>query len=342
MAYLVLYILLAALCIPNLRFAPANMDIKTTMDRMNRLRFIFAIFIVFTHCTLPYEYLPHILLPLRKVSTFGVGYFFTLSGYGLAYSAAHKPDYLRGFWKKIANLVWLTAFSSVVSMLIKNIAFGGGEALRMINWYMPAMIALYLIFYVGYSIFPESKWMRNVFLVGAVLVIMGVICGIDNLTGLNHRNYYISELAFPFGVLLYEYSDVIAGFMKKKWAVLLIIAAEIVVGGAALVVPEKSLPYLLLHNLMLIPVELLMIWVLDKVEINNVILRTMSRYSLFVYLFQFPILEILKRWYITNERPFDVLWFLGCLGLTCVLAVALQTVYDFAGKALHKNLSSKH
>ncbi len=338
MTYIILYVFLAALCALGISFAPAGMDVKTAMDRLNKLRFVFAILIIFTHCTLPYQQLPVILFPLRKVSTFGVGYFFILSGYGLAYSAAHKAGYLHNFWKKIGNLLWLTLLSSVISTVLKGFAFGKTETLRLINWYMPAMIVLYLAFWAAYSLFPKCKNKRMIFLFALVFVIILSVCCFDRFTGQNHRNYYISELAFPCGAFVYEYADSVAKFLKKKYAVLVIALAEIISGGLALIVPERGVLDLLFHNFMLFPVGLFLIWLMDKIKIDNPVLETMNRYSLFIYLFQFPVLEILKNYYLANERPFDVMYFLGCLGLTCVLAVILQNLYHSAGRALHQHL----
>ena len=337
MIYIILYILLAVLCAWKIHFVTANMDVKIVMNRLNKLRFIFAILIIFTHCTLPYKYLPHILFPLRKISTFGVGYFFILSGYGLAYSVANKPNYLDHFGKKIGNLVWITVFSSVVSALIKNLALGWSEPLSLINWYMPAIIALYIIFYVVFSLLPKSKNIRNACLVGAVFASILIVLYFDNFTGNNYRNYYISELAFPFGVLIYEYADLISRFLKKKSAIFIVIVAEIIFGGIAFSVPERGLLDLIFHNLMLVPVGFILILLMDKIEINNLILKTMNRYTMFIYLFQFPVLTILKNYYLSNERPFDVFFFLACLGLTCILAVIIQNIYDRIGMIVNKH-----
>lgn len=341
MTYIVLYLFLLALCVWNIRLAPAGMNVRTAMNRLNKLRFIFAVLIVFTHCSLPYRHLPFILFPLRKISTFGVGYFFILSGYGLAYSAANKPNYLQHFWKKIGNLLWITLFSSVLSTLIKNMVLGWGAPLRLINWYMPAIITLYLIFYAAYRIFPESRNTRNFFLFGVVFAVILMVLYADNFTGNNYRNYYISEMAFPFGVFIYEYANTIASFMKKKSAIFIIVAAEIIFGGIAFTVPERGVLDLVFHNLMLIPIGLLLIWLMNKLEINNPVLKTMNRYSMFIYLFQFPVLVILKNAYLSNERPFDVFYFVGVLGLTCILAVIIQHVYDRIGAMISRYLLHK-
>ena len=83
------------ICFYKARLVDGGRDIVSIHKNINRLRGIFALFIIFTHCTLPFDNLPVLLLPLRKVSTFGVGFFFVLSGYGLAYSYEYKENYLK-------------------------------------------------------------------------------------------------------------------------------------------------------------------------------------------------------------------------------------------------------
>ena len=112
--------------------------------------------------------------------------------------------------------------------------------------------------------------------------------------------------------------------------------AEIIFGGIAFSVPERGLLDLIFHNLMLVPVGFVLILLMNKIEINNLILKTMNRYTMFIYLFQFPVLMILKNYYQTKERPFDVFFFLACLGFTYILAVIIQIIYDRVGMMVNK------
>ena len=159
--------------------------------------------------------------------------------------------------------------------------------------------------HVSHRIFPKNKFRRVVFLSGVIFIITAILCIFDAVTGLNHRVYYISELAFPFGVIIYEYADFFAAFLKKKYALPSIIAAELVFSFFAITVPEKSLPDLIFHNLMNLFFGLLLIWLLDKFKVGNRILRTMNPYAPFLYLFQFAVLDVTKNYYITNARPFE-------------------------------------
>lgn len=336
MHYLSLYLFLAAICLYGIRFAPANMDLREIMNRLNRLRPIVAVLLIFGHCTLPYAKIPLILLPFHKASTFCVGYFFVLSGYGLAYSVDNKPGYLHNFRPKVLHLVWITAFSSIVSVLLQSLAFQEWVPLRLINWYMLAIIVLYLTFYMVYRLFPDSRRKRVLCLFAAVFLLISAVCFYGKLVGRNYRNYFISEMAFPFGAWLYEYAEEFSAFLKKKYALPIILLAGVLFNAGALIIPELGLPDLILHNLMLAPFLLLVIWILDKLSIQNSLLKKASPYTTFLYLFQFPVLNILKHFYDASGRPIDLLYFWGCLGLTCLLAVGLQSLSDAARAGMHR------
>lgn len=341
MYYLSLYLLLAVLCFWGIRFTPTDMEIQESMNRLNRLRPIVAIVLIFGHSALPYIKIPLALMPFHKASTFCVGYFFVLSGYGLAYSVANKPGYLDSFQKKVTNLVLITVFSSIISTLLKSIAFREWVPLSLINWYMPAIIVLYLIFYAAYRLFPDSKSKRLLCLFTVTFVLIAAVCGYGILVGRNYRNYFISEMAFPFGAWIYEYADTLSTFLKKKTALPILIFTSVLFNAAALLIPELGLLDLIFHNLMLFPFLLLLIWLLDKFAIDNVLLKKAVPYTTFLYLFQFPILTILKQFYLAADRPLDVFYSWGCLCLTCILAFVMQRLWDTIGAGVHKLFPSK-
>ena len=138
MQYIILYIVLLLLCLPGLKIKINGCNNTIAIQKnANALRGIFAIFIIYTHCTLAYDYLPFLLIPLRKVSTFGVGFFFILSGYGLAYSFGAKDNYLRGFLiRKLPHI----AVAAVVSRVISQI-------FMLLFWGTPLSVAAKYIFY---------------------------------------------------------------------------------------------------------------------------------------------------------------------------------------------------
>ena len=63
-------------------------------SNINELRGIAAIIIILSHSTMAFDRTPLLLMPFAKSSTICVGFFFVLSGYGLAWSDSNKKDYL--------------------------------------------------------------------------------------------------------------------------------------------------------------------------------------------------------------------------------------------------------
>ena len=69
MQYLILYILLAVLCIAGIKFNDYKSEtVLTIQSKPNMLRGIFAIFVIYTHCTLAFDNLPAVLIPLSGTS----------------------------------------------------------------------------------------------------------------------------------------------------------------------------------------------------------------------------------------------------------------------------------
>ncbi|WP_026659669.1 acyltransferase family protein [Butyrivibrio sp. AC2005] len=101
MQYAVLYIIVLLVIIPGVEFKHIGLEgVVPVQKNVNNLRGLFAILIIFTHCTLAYNNLPQLLLPFKKLSTFGVGFFFVLSGYGVAFSYNSKDNYLENIMTK--------------------------------------------------------------------------------------------------------------------------------------------------------------------------------------------------------------------------------------------------
>ena len=67
-----------------------SISIEKIQQNMNALRGLFAIVILIGHTTMNFQYLPLLLPPFSKINTLCVGFFFVMSGYGLAYSAHYK------------------------------------------------------------------------------------------------------------------------------------------------------------------------------------------------------------------------------------------------------------
>ncbi len=99
-----------------------------------------------------------------------VAIFLLCSGYGLYKSASTKPDFFKRFLpvRLVPVLIpaVLTTLVYVCFRLMRNlpiklnnpVAFGEHETLHPYIWYIPCMIVMYLLFYIGFGIFKKESF----------------------------------------------------------------------------------------------------------------------------------------------------------------------------------------
>lgn len=252
--YLIIYIILFVIITLGARITSPNEKktfVETSNKNANKLRGVFAIIIIIAHCTLIFDKLPVYLIPFGKISTLCVGYFFSMSGYGLAYSYEHKKNYLDNFLiNKLLYIFIVSAITFVFGAIVDIIfliflkdSFG----LITPNWYIFALTVGYIIYYICYKFFKEKK--RNIM----IFIITMIITGLALILKLP-RVYYISELAFPIGMLTYEYKEKINYFInEKKVIVIFTIVSIFAISIFSFKVNEYTTLDLILHNLLFIP-----------------------------------------------------------------------------------------
>ncbi len=330
MQYIVLYLLLLLILLPGAKYERKGIDdLVCVQKNINNLRGIFAIFIIYTHCTLAYSELPVLLIPLRKVSTFGVGFFFILSGYGLAYSYNSKKKYLDGFLKrKISKILFTALFSRVITQIIIFFAIGRDFSIKCIlsdmNWYIWALIVLYFVFYLAYSIFGD-KCLRVlcVWFIVVFITCMLCICSQKGIMLLG-RSYFISEWAFPFGITIYEYREKIERIISKQRVILIVIMLMLIGFTFALSLNAKDYSILDLvgHNTMLIPFFFFVFLICKYYVFNNWILNYLNVISFELYLYQFGIFVVLQE----CLNSLDISYFLLSVLLTVILASLVKNL----------------
>lgn len=338
MQYLILYVILIAICFFEfgLTVSPnEKTDILQIQKNANMLRGIFAIFIIYTHCTLAYSQLPILLMPLRKVSTFGVGFFFVLSGYGLALSTDKKNNYLDKFLQRKIPPILKTAIisriiSGVILYLYRGESFSVEKIITQMNWYIYAMIILYILFYLVYKFFKKSIYRVIGIWVLTFMFTILVLISVRLHVPLIGRSYYISEWAFPVGVTIYEGRNIINKLLSKyKYITFVFMFLFLIVTfGMALKADEYSFLDLISHNLMLIPFYYFIILLCKYIKFDNPILVFLNKISFEIYLYQFVILNIL----INGLNGYNTMFFISCVVLTIVLAWIVHSTGSLVGR----------
>ena len=274
---------------------------------INSFRGVIALAIVTGHCV---RYDNCYLTPFGNMMLIGVGYFFFVSGYGLARSYITKSNYLAGFFRKrILRLLYVMALALVLTKLVSVISpikTGFSTIHKTLpaiitavfantNWYLKELLMLYLMFYVIYRF---AKKHRLVILFSATLILYVILY----LLGYT-RCWYASILCFPLGLLFYENYNMITDYLKSIKGVI----TSIVLLGIGLFQPilnkifenmnhlsfqEKEAIISVLNNFLCIGCLCCLILVVNFFSFGNRLYPILSKLSASLYVLQFGFLLI--------------------------------------------------
>ena len=272
-------------------------DGSELLKRLNLLRGLFAIEILIGH--VGNQAPQSILYPFAKFMIIAVGFFFFISGYGIESNFLRKDKYLQRFLlRKEKGLLGMTIeaflFGFIVDIATK-LALGYtasnlegvlynffGET----NWYLYELGAFYVIFYLIARFISKRSWrayiwISIVLLVGILIFYLGVLPA-----------WYRSIFCFPLGCIFADYENEVLSNLKKKVTIFLIIVVCIVGMSSLLFDQNHIIVGFLLRNLMCIGGIFLLCYVIQWWEWKSKLLYIISDASIYIYLFQFPFLNV--------------------------------------------------
>lgn len=310
------------------------------MERFNSLRGIMALWIVIGHCSIEFEHEIFPFVLMHRFNLVVVGMFFFLSGYGLAYSYHNKKNYLKAFLKKKISSIFSMTFGvylfTVILFTLCTIesissikSFVSGYFIKT-NWYMYELLFFYVIFWMVFRLEISSRTRLMLCFLGAACIL--VIMPLSSLT----QSYYISSMSFPFGIWVYMYKDKFDTFIGKH-SIMALLASVMVAGLACLSIlfPNKSVIAILGKNLMCIATCCAMITILSfKPNIHGS--KCLSKISPEIYLYQFPIIRVVKNYFIENDMKINC----GYIVICCVLTIVVSgIVYTIRSRIANYNVS---
>ena len=158
-----------------------------------------------------------------------VGVFFFCSGFGLYKSAKTKPDFFKRFLPvKILPILFSTMLTTVVFIffrLWRNIPLtidspvkvNGHDNWHPSIWFIPAIIVMYIFFYIGFGLFKKD-W------IGILIVALGTLGYIGFCIRFGYGRWWINTVhMFLAGILLAKYEDRVFESCKKYYVLKLII-----------------------------------------------------------------------------------------------------------------------
>lgn len=290
------------------------------------LRGISAIEIMIGHIGLATDSV--ILYPNRKAGILFVGIFFLLSGYGVAYSTEHKPDYLKHFLLKRAMKILLPAyFIKVVMIIFDSLLRNTAEPLTIhlrsfftgLNWYVWEQLLFYLIFWIAYKVAPRYLEI----IVGAVSV---VFIGAAYIYGMENP-WYGSSLCFVLGLCLYKLKKRKVEYGRVGYCILtggLAVALIVSMGAFFLLGNDSVLGNPIARNVASVSFCMVTVLLLHKLRVVNSVSVHLGRCSYEIFLIHPYVLSIL------GNFPIESIALRGILTviLTIILAYFIHLLIE--------------
>lgn len=149
--------------------------------------------------------------------------FLFYSGYGIWYSYQNKTNYIKSFVKRRFLPVWISFAVCVLFFLIENVLLGikynfieillsftGWTSIGNSNWYMFITFALYITFFLCFSIFHTKN--NNL----GLIIYSAICCGLVVILYLTKESWwYNTLLCFPAGMWYAVFKNKIDNFAFK-------------------------------------------------------------------------------------------------------------------------------
>lgn len=305
------------------------------LESSKALRGIMAVAIIFHHISEKAQ--GGVLFPfLVHLGYLIVAVFFFLSGYGLFLSYNKKgEDYLKEFWKsRILSLVVIyllfTAGYTIWSFVRGNQltaidilkSFVNGEPIAINSWYITVQILLYIVFWISFKIKTKNVNINILF----VTILTGILCVAFRLAGYSSI-WYLSNFAFPFGMVWAKNKEKIDTFMSKRYftSVILSLGVFTLFSGIPLGLSyfgyDIKIVSLVSRFISSTAFVVVLMLILRVIKPSNKIWQKIGDMSLEIYLIHGAVFWTLKP-IIQN----DILWTLATVAISLILAYLCNIV----------------
>ena len=305
---------------------------------VGNMKGLFAIMVLVHHIFMKVLILPEASLAEFITHHFGywaVSAFFFFSGYGLTISsgkAGYKEHFLRNRVLPIFLInATLIAIYSIEKVLLGIPITGAkflhsfllGETIVNFGWFMQIIVIFYLLF--GISSNFKSRYAEILTLLILVYI---VVCMVLHFIDC----YYLSSLAFPFGVYFCKYKDKIDDACRNKKLMKLFIAAFAFATIMSIVyllqmgtlnIGFISLPLYFLEGPLLM---CFIVMLMKSFTIDSHSLAFCGSISFAIYVMQGFVYNLLRNgfWKLDNMHISAILWFVG----TFVIAYFTQPLLN--------------
>lgn len=323
------------------------------MDRTNSIKGIFILLVFLSHARNYVSMLPSYsddtLNNIYNIFQNHLGQgvvvmFLFYSGYGVMESIKKKgTEYIRSFPK---NRIAKTLFNFDIAVILfiildlclgtlKNysvpqviLSFIGWKSVGNSNWYIFAVLIMYLVTYVAFTIFKNKAYYA------ATLVTVLTVAYVGVLVPFKESWWFDTVILYPLGIWYSLCKDKIEFFVKKKpvnYYLLFILCAFV------FAVSHLLRSNIICYEISLIAFCAVVVAVTMKVDINNKILSFFGRHLFEIYiLMRIPMIALLH-FNITNTYLFVLISF----AVTVPFALLFKKILGFLDGKLFSDQKAK-
>lgn len=345
------FIVICFVCLWHVRIkTPFDMDFNQNylaVDRTNCIKGIFILMVFLSHSRNYLSKLPEYTVdPLNSIydviqNHLGQGIvvmFLFYSGYGVMESILKKgSDYINAFPKQrfaktlfhfdIAVMLFVIVDLCLgtlnnYSILEVLLSFTGWESVGNSNWYIFAILILYLITYFAFKIFKD-KTSKAVWLVTVLTVVYIAVLALAG----KDAWWFDTVLLYPLGMWYSVGKDKIENFVRKKpinYFGLLILCC------AVFIVSHLLRSNIICYEISQVALCAVIVAATMKIDINNKILEFFGKHLFEIYILMRIPMNVLLHFDIDNVYVFVSVSF----AVTLLLAVLLKKVFTFSDRFL--------
>lgn len=320
---------------------------KVQTDAINGI-FVFIVFL--SHMR---GYLPEIngnWAISQLCSTLGqmmVTTFLFISGYGCTISFLKKGEnYISKIPRnRIIPLIVNLDITVVIYIIMQKFVFDrtfnakeiigslvGWTSVGNSNWYIFAILCMYVIFYISFKLFGKKESKFELFFSIIFLTILYI--KIVEHFQLKSHWYYDTVLCFPFGVFYAYYKDKIYATITASNARYFSLLAFFL--ACFIYMNKTGFGYTAMYyNMYAICFICVVLLVMMKIRIGNKVLAFFGSHVFEIYIFQrIPMMLLVKYSPLVSDVKYYYIFFIVAFASTCLIAFLMHLLYGQIGKLI--------
>lgn len=354
-------LLIGLLCLYKIQFADSKKNKALTggmysdylsVPKTNSIKGLFILLVIYSHAIGYVTLSDSILNKLFSIFMYSfmgqgvVAMFLMYSGYAMMLCGMQKgSSYYRSIPNKRVLKVLFNFDMAILMFLILQTAFGhkysfskiilslfGWDSLGNSNWYIFAILILYIITYIAFMIGKSNE--KTILAVAFSLTIAYMLV----MYFVKEKHFYDTALLYPMGMLLYVYKSKIESLFKNKaWTYYVTFAVCLVLFLLSYIF-RSYFSYDIIANIFGIIKNalfgILVLLLTMKVQVHNTILEFCGKHLFSLFILQRIPMIILKNFGLNENIPLFMI-------LTTVLTFAIAIPFDMVIGRLDNLLFSR-